>query len=292
MSETIKGKIKDNKAVGLALFAGIYVLAYALGFLVSRFADNLIIEMLVFDVSATVFIWAVSLVLHNSSLYDPYWSLTPAVMVLYVGVRNIGNLNLFHYIFIAAFLLWSVRLTANWVVTFENLKWEDWRYRKYRELPTPLWHLANFFGIMMIPTVFVFIGMIPPFFLLTGVATPLSLVGSAVILTGTALEFFADRQMHRFLRETTEKKTCRVGLWKYSRHPNYLGEILIWVGVYLALVCSQQSYWYLCGGIAVMIFLFTVISIPLAEKHHLARRPDYKEYRETTSGLLLLPNRK
>lgn len=284
-------RLKTSKCAGLALFAGIYLLAYIAGFLVAASAEAFVWKMLLFDLTATVVIWAVSLILSNSSLYDAYWSLTPMVMVICGIAEYYANLNLYHWIFIAVCLLWSTRLTANWIITFEDLSWEDWRYRQYRELPPPLWHLANFFGIMLIPTLFVFAGMVPMFIFMTLRANALSLIGSAAVLLGTALEFFADRQMRCFLRETAEKKTCREGLWKYSRHPNYLGEILIWVGVYLALICTDVSKWYLGGGVVLMVFLFNVISIPLAEKRHLSRRADYAEYRKNTSKLLLLPHR-
>lgn len=288
----MKDRLLSSRFAGAALFSIIYAAAYLIGFVAGSAAETFIIRMLIFDLTATVIIWAVSLLIRNSSLYDAYWSLTPMVMVICGITENVTNLNIYHYIFLAAFFIWSVRLTVNWVITFENLRWEDWRYRKYRELPKPLWHLANFFGIMMIPTLFVFAGTVPVFVFLTLNANALSLIGSAAVLFGTALEFFADRQIHRFVKTSKVKKTCRSGLWNYSRHPNYLGEILIWVGAYAALICTDTSLWHLCVGVVAMVFLFTVISIPLAEKRQLARRPDYEQYRKSTSMLLLLPNRR
>lgn len=97
--------------------------------------------------------------------------------------------------------------------------------------------------------------------------------------------------MH-FLRTTTEKVTCRRDLWKYSRHPNYLGEILIWVGVYCSLLLTDYSLWFTFIGIIIMLFLFIVISIPMMEKRQVNRRSDYKDYQRKTSILLILPNRK
>lgn len=98
--------------------------------------------------------------------------------------------------------------------------------------------------------------------------------------------------MHAFLRTTTEKVTCRRGLWKYSRHPNYLGEILIWVGVYCSLLLTDYSLWFTFIGIIIMLFLFIVISIPMMEKRQVNRRSDYKDYQRKTSILLILPNKK
>lgn len=288
-SKVINDNRTSSKLYGITLFGIIYLLAYILGFMLGRLSQQFLWEMLVFDLSATVVIWVGSLFLRNSSLYDPYWSLTPLVMVGYGILRFHSGLNVFHYIFFASFALWSIRLTGNWIITFDGIHWEDWRYRKYRELPPMLWHIANFFGIMIVPTLFVFAGMVPVFYFFTVRATARSLIGTALVLFGTSLEFFADRQIHHHLRSADKMQTCREGLWKYSRHPNYLGEILIWVGAYLALVCTAPGYWYLFGGVVAMIFLFLVISIPMAEKRQLSRRPDYQDYRKKTAMLLLLP---
>ena len=120
----------------------------------------------------------------------------------------------------------------------------------------------------------------------------LSLIGSVVILIGTLLELFSDHYMHKFLKSNQQNEVINIGLWKYSRHPNYLGEILIWVGVYLILLLSAYEYWYLFVGMLLMILLFNFISIPLAEKRQLSKRSTYKEYQLETSRLLILPKKK
>ncbi len=84
----------------------------------------------------------------------------------------------------------------------------------------------------------------------------LSLIGSAIIFAGTILEIIADVDMRNFLKTTKEKVTCQHGLWKYSRHPNYLGENMVWFGIYVALVVTIPSMWWLCVGTVIMILLF------------------------------------
>jgi len=120
--------------------------------------------------------------------------------------------------------------------------------------------------------------------------SPLIIIGAAIMLLGTALEFFADIQMHKFRKNNTDKdKVCDVGLWKYSRHPNYLGEILVWVGVYAFWLALAPELWPLGIGAVAMFCLFWFISIPLMEKRQLERRAGYAEYRAKTSKLFLLP---
>lgn len=281
-----------NKILGLLLFSVFYIAAYIIGYFSSFLISNLILRLFIFDIVATFVIYLLSLPIKNSSLYDAYWSLTPFVMATYLLIIS-ESLNVYHYIAYAVFAVWSFRLTINWIITFQDINWVDWRYRQIKENNNPfVWQMANFFGIMLMPTLLVFAGFVPLIFAFGSELNAFSLIGSGIILVGTALEFFADKQMHAFLKSENRGDVIRSGLWKYSRHPNYLGEILVWVGVYFVLFPAVTEYWYTFAGAVLIILLFNFISITLAEKRQLARRAAYSEYRMTTSRLLLLPPRK
>jgi steroid 5-alpha reductase family enzyme len=90
--------------------------------------------------------------------------------------------------------------------------------------------------------------------------------------------------MHKFRKEG-KGGFIRVGLWKYSRHPNYLGEILTWWGVAIASVCVLPTAWYLCIGAILNTFLFLGISIPMADKRQ-ARKEGFSQYKTETRMLL------
>ena len=94
--------------------------------------------------------------------------------------------------------------------------------------------------------------------------------------------------MHKFRKENIGG-FIRVGLWKYSRHPNYLGEILVWWGVAICSVILIPSKWYLITGAIANTLLFLFISIPMAEKRQ-SRKPGYYEYKKQTR--ILLPIKK
>ncbi len=280
----------------LAIIAAIYILAYVVGYFVCRGVENICLKFFVFDLAATAVTFIFSVILKNSSVYDAYWSLTPMVMSIWLFAEA-GAGGFWQILFLVVFNIWSLRLTLNWVRVFTDFSYEDWRYRKYRdESPKLFWPFVNFGGIHLMPTLIVFAGMLPLFSIAKGNAGPLSLVGMAVIIFGTALEFFADRDMHTFLESsdgggTGEKTVCRNGLWKYSRHPNYLGEISVWAGVYLSMIFYDTSYWWFAIGFASVAVMFNIISIPLMEKRQLARRPEYADYRKETSRLLLWPGK-
>ena len=139
-----------------------YLIAYAIGFLAVINVDNVALKLFLFDIIATIVIYLLSLTIKNSSLYDAYWSLTPFVMVTYLLIKNINNLNIYHYLTYIVFSIWSIRLTINWIITFENIKWVDWRYKQLQESNNPfVWQIINLFGIMMMPTLLVFAGFYP-----------------------------------------------------------------------------------------------------------------------------------
>ena len=287
-----KIKLKE-KCFDLLIFFLFYLISYIIGYFSSFYIENIILRLFLFDVISTFIIYLLSLVIKNSSLYDAYWSLTPWVMLTYLIILNYTNLNIYHYIVYIVFSFWSFRLTLNWIITFENRKWIDWRYQDLKAKSNKYtWQFINFFGIMMMPTLLVFVAFIPLIYVININLNALSLIGSVIILIGTLLELFSDHYMHKFLKSNHKNEVINIGLWKYSRHPNYLGEILIWIGVYLVLLLVAYEYWYLFVGMLLIILLFNFISIPLAEKRQLSKRSAYKEYQLETSRLLILPKKK
>ena len=109
--------------------------------------------------------------------------------------------------------------------------------------------------------------------------------GVLIWIVSVAGEGTADRQLHRF-RSLPENRslTCRNGLWRYSRHPNYFFEWTHWFAYAVMSVGAPHGAWAWLGPVAMFVFLFKVTGIPLAEKQALARRgDDYRRYQQTTS---------
>lgn len=300
---------KMEKFKGLIIITLSYIIAFIAGyFIFNALAANLTINdgwkiagaIFVADAVMTVIIWMTGLIFKNSSLYDAYWSLIPFVIILFIMIKY----NLFgvsNIIFLAVLSFWSWRLTINWAYTFESLKVQDWRYEKYRaEHSKPVWHFLNFFGINMMPTIFVFCGLLPGIFVIlqNSAFNFASIPGAVVIVIGTILELFADNSMHVFRKslksgEIIESNSLmKKGLWKYSRHPNYFGEISVWLGVYLYMLPLKLDMWYMFFGFVFMVILFVFVSIPLAEKRQLSKRPSYIEYQQTVRMLIPLPIRR
>lgn len=104
---------------------------------------------------------------------------------------------------------------------------------------------------------------------------------------GVLLELLSDKSMYKFKKiRSSNKEIINIGLWKYSRHPNYLGEIIFWYGVALADILLNASYYYLILGALLNTLLFMFISIPLAEENLKAYKDGYIEYKKRTRMLL------
>lgn len=254
---------------------------------------NEYLNILVVDVIATVIVWFGGVLLRTASAYDPYWSIQTLIIYTFIVSKhnnwNFATISLFVVIFI-----YSLRLTMNFIVGFHSLSYVDWRYKMLKEKSGKAYQLVNLFGICMFPTLVVYSASLPAiaYANLTEYSF-LDAIGLSVILFGTLLEFVSDLQMKKFVKVRNDRsEVLNKGLWKYSRHPNYLGEILIWFGVALTLIVSHLNYWYLAAGSIVNLLMFLFISIPMEEKHFKAYKPDYEQYKKETSVLLILPKKK
>ena len=287
-----------KKAVGLLVLLLIYVLAIGIGGVVFYFLKDhmhYLLAILVADVVATIFVWTTGLICKTASVYDPYWSLQ--TFFFYLGMLIYKqNWNFFTIFALVVIGLYSLRLTLNFIKGFHDLSYVDWRYKMLQEKSGKLFQLVNLFGICMFPTLVVYAASIPIFiyaFLPFESYSYLDLIGSGVILLGTLLELIADIQMKQFIKtRTSRNEVIDRGLWKYSRHPNYLGEIMVWFGVAFILFIARPMYWYWLSGAIINLLMFLFISIPMEEKHMLSYKPEMVEYQKTTSCLLILPKRK
>ena len=261
--------------------------------LYTRLTFVALVILLIADLAATLFIWVLSLIFKNASVYDPYWSLQPVVILglLLISRRltDPGSLLLYFVI-----LFWGLRLTGNWAVTFPGLHAQDWRYDQLKQQSGRCFPLVNLFGIQLMPTLIVYACTLPGFYFLLhgGGFNAVTLAGIVVSLAGAALELAADAQMLVFRRQSTDRtRLLRTGLWKHSRHPNYLGEIMMWWGVFIVSLSTLPGMWLLGTGAVVNTLLFLFISIPLAEKHLAGYKTGYTEYKAQTRALLPLPKR-
>ena len=274
----------QTKTVSIVIIGIIYLIAILLGYFVFRMLNIGLHELwalFLADVVATVVVWGFGLFYKNVSVYDPYWSVAPPVMfTVWAFYKSVFALPV--VLLLIAVWYWGIRLTGNWAYTFKGLAHEDWRYTRYRETQSPfIFHVINFFGLNMMPTV-----LLPGFGLFesTEAANMLTWLGFAICISAASLQLIADTQIHRF-REEHPGQYCNVGFWKHGRHPNYLGEISMWWGVWTMYASIYGFDWLIIAPIA-MTALFLFISIPMMERRQLQNKPGYAEYRKKTRMLI------
>ena len=244
---------------------------------------------------ATIGIYISSLIFNNSSMYDPFWSVAPIPIIIYLAYfsNNLVLNDLYTSLVVFVVLFWAVRLTHNWTMVWGGLKEEDFRYIDLKHGNLLKKEFVNFFGIHFIPTLQVNVSLLPIYFVFTGdvIYYDWIFVGSLISILAVILQIISDKQMRDFKKDVLNKnKIMNLGLWKYSRHPNYLGEVMFWFGLYvMALSVNDIPSWLILSPIS-MLVLFVFISCPMMDERSLKKRPGYKEYMKKTSQLLLLPS--
>ncbi len=278
-------KLKSNRTASFIAVTIVYAIAATVGILLYRALPfEWWLSLLVSDIAATAATFIFSILFSNASVYDPYWSVQPPVILFAYAIG--GRLTALGALLLLAVLFWAIRLTANWAYTFRGLTHQDWRYTMLKEKTRSFYPIVNFVGIHLVPTLVVYGCTLPAAY---AIREDLALtVGGLFFIClsvgAAAMQGTADVQMHKF-RKNRDGAFIRTGLWKYSRHPNYLGEILMWWGVGLAVACSAPSAWYLLAGALSNTVLFLSVSIPMADKRQSAK-DCFSEYKRATRMLL------
>jgi steroid 5-alpha reductase family enzyme len=191
-------------------------------------------------------------------------------------------------------LLWGLRLAIH-IWQRSGLKGPDPRY----DTLSAKWNkqyfwLRAYFSIFLTQGLLIFvIGL--PISLAGGEAVRipawLAIVGTALWLGGFVTEAAADSQLNKFTGLPTNKgKVLQTGLWRYSRHPNYFGELVQWWAIGILALGSKLSWLGLIGPLVLSLLIIFVSGIPSIEKRRL-KNPEYQDYKRKTSPLIPLPRR-
>ena len=283
--------IKDRR-ISQLLCISIYIVSFYLAYVLLPESINFIwLKITIWHVNATIFIYLGSVLLKNSSLYDPFWSVAPVPIVIYLSIQS-ENSILLKMLVIFPILLWATRLTRNWVISWEGFHHEDFRYIDLKNTNKYKAEFNNFFGIHLFPTFIVNICLYPLVYIfINDVDVNVYLyISSIITLIAVILQTVADEQMRKFRSDPRNKgKTMKYKLWRYSRHPNYLGEVGFWFGIYFMGISSGFAPLWLIVCPLAMLLLFVLVSCPMMDERSLKNRPNYKEYMDNTSQLMLLP---
>lgn len=251
-----------------------------------------ILRLLLVNVVATSVVFFFSYAFENASFYIPYWSLQPVIIGTYFISQEQADINTIRQsVVFLIILIWSIRLMFNFFRRWNNLEDEDWRYTRVKEQSGQWFLLVSYFGIMMVPTFLVYAGCIPLFDILKNSSIPFGIwdtIGTIIGITGILVQWIADNQLFHFIKKRENRsEILNTGLWKYSRHPNYFGEICIWTSIAIFSVGAVGDLeWYNVLGVIGIILFFNFISIPMQEKQLVLHKPNYINEQDIRSKII------
>ena len=285
------------KVKSLIICLLVYVFALAISILIcSNIRLNQWVTVLVAHIIATVIVYIASSLFKNSSFYDPFWSIAPIPIVIYISFwpdsEKLDYEKIF--LFFIPVLYWGIRLTYNWARRWEGLYDEDFRYEDLKELKFA--SFIDFFGIHLYPTLQVNLSLLPLYYGLSVSTNPSSYwlyLASFYTIIAVTVELISDNQLWKFKKNKDNKnKFIKTGLWSFSRHPNYLGEILFWWGIFFMTLAVDVSYWYLFICPLSMNLMFAFITCKMMDNRSLIKRDGYKDYMDKTNQLLIFPKKR
>ena len=262
------------------------------------FADgDILLDSFIADVIATVVIFLFARFFKNSSFYDPFWSVIPPLLLVYWWcVREVDGNQLRYILISIPVWYWAIRLTWNWTKHWSGLDHEDWRYVMLKQRAPKIEMFTDLFGIMLFPTIQVFLGMLPVYAALCLSEASvgwLDYIACLVGISAATIQLIADRQLHNFIAQRKPGEIIHTGLWGWSRHPNYFAELLFWFSLMLfGLAAYPEGWWWQIIGFVSMLIMFVFVSVPMMEKRSLERRPAYQEIIDSISMLVPLPCKK
>ena len=192
----------------------------------------------------------------------------------------------------ACLLFWAIRLTYNWMRSWEGFSHEDWRYimMKGKTKNKFQYFIVDFGSIHLIPTICVYIALLPMIYALAYSGNELNnldILAAFLAITAVIIQIVSDQQMYNFRKNLAEPKTMKSGLWYYSRHPNYFGEILFWFSLFVFALATNLTYAWLLIGSLIMYALIAIASVSMMDKRSLERRSDFSEYMDSTPAIFI-----
>ncbi len=233
-------------------------------------------------------VWGICTRINNYGFLDAVWSLSVAILAPLYAYLGTGD-PMRRASFAFAGTIWSLRLGLYMLLrVWRHHSQEDRRYRTLRARWPGTFRFLLFFELQaLIATVFSL-----PFLLAAYNPRPfpdaLEVCGLVLALAATSGETMADWQAQHFKAQPVNRnKIVNTGLWRYSRHPNYFFESLVWWGFFVAALDSPHGWITLVCPVLMLYFLLKVTGIPLTEKHSLESRGEaYRAYQRSTSRFL------
>lgn len=231
--------------------------------------------------------FAVASLKKNNGIADVAWGVG-FIIAAFVSAATNERLTERKLLVSALVLLWGLRLSSYLWMRMHGRS-EDWRYHLRREPWGRFSAIESFFQVFVVQGILLLIIALPVIYVNTYSGTGLGLLDALGLLLwsgGFFVESVADYQLFRFKRnEKNKDRILMDGLWRFSRHPNYFGEVLMWWGIFTIALSVPGGYATAFGPILLTLLLLRVSGIPVAERRFQGD-PDYEQYRKRTSAFV------
>jgi steroid 5-alpha reductase family enzyme len=235
-----------------------------------------------------IFFFVLSILHRRNDIADVGWAgyFLVTTWCLYLIMTPAFDLRIIPLVLVT---IWAIRLSIHISTRFTSHDQEDIRYQTWRNQWGNGWYfyVRSFLQVFLLQGILAWIIMMPVtmvmLFGFLGTSLIFMIVGILGWITGFVFESVADYQLAQFLKNPASRgKLMTTGLWRYSRHPNYFGEALQWISLWVITIGGPFWYISLIGPIVITILLRYVSGVPLAEKT-MAQHPDFAKYTSQTS---------
>ncbi|MCA9738269.1 MAG: DUF1295 domain-containing protein [Gemmatimonadota bacterium] len=248
---------------------------------------HLLLPALAGLLAGSTLLWLLSLVRRDASLIDLFWGLGFVLVAGWYSTVS-GPATSRSILLLVLVSVWGLRLSVH--LARRNLgRGEDFRYAAMRQRWGRAFPIVSLFTVFWLQAVLLWVVSFPLWQAQRGYArAPLGifdLIGVVLWGTGFFFEAVADRQLARFRRDPANAgQVLDQGLWRYSRHPNYFGDAVLWWGFYLIGMGAPGGWWTFVSPVLMTLLLMRVSGVPLLEETLSQTKPDYRHYTDKTSA--------
>ena len=250
--------------------------------------SELLYQGIVTVLGIVTLLWILSLIVKDSSIVDIFWGSGFVIMVWFY-LFSLGNdfFTVRNMVFASLVSIWGLRLTI--YLGYRNIgKPEDYRYQNFRKEGGKNYWWISYFRVFILQGFILFVIsslFVPAMKIEENIFSIFSYIGIAFWAIGLFFEAVGDWQLMIFKKNPDNKgKVMNKGLWKYTRHPNYFGDALLWWGYFMFALDYQAGFFFFFAPLFMTFLLMRVSGVPMLEAKLKTSRPKYAEYIAKTSA--------
>jgi steroid 5-alpha reductase family enzyme len=226
-----------------------------------------------------------SLFKKRNDVADIAWGLGFILLTLTSFFLSDNSSNYRGILVLILVMIWGVRLSYH-IYKRNKGKLEDYRYKAWRDAWGKWFYLRSYLQVYILQGALLFLIVLPILIINKDLGPVLGLLdvfGLFVWITGFYFESVGDKQLATFIKNPENKgKLMRDGLWKYTRHPNYFGEVTQWWGIWIISLSATPLWFSIIGPLTITILILKISGVPMLEKK-MKENPDFADYEKKTS---------